>query len=137
MDRRAFVTLVAGICLREPLAVRAQQAGKVFRIGLLAPYPEPTPGGRIDLEEFRLGLRDLGWVEGKNLLIEIRWAGLNPQRQRELAAELKALPVVLILAFGTASIRAARDGAPVCPSSWSTPETRWARSSWPACPGQA
>ena len=115
MDRRTFVTLVAGTCLLEPLAVRAQQTGKVFRIGLLAPYTEPTPGGRIDLEEFRLGLRDLGWVEGKNLLIEIRWAGLNPQRQRELAAELKALPVVLILAFGTASIRAARDGAPGLP----------------------
>ncbi len=115
MDRRTFVTLVAGTCLLNPLAVRAQQAGKVFRIGLLAPYTEPTPGGRIDLEEFRLGLRDLGWVEGKNLLIEIRWAGLNPQRQRELAAELKALPVALILAFGTASIRAAVEGAPGLP----------------------
>jgi putative tryptophan/tyrosine transport system substrate-binding protein len=115
MDRRTFVTLVAGTCLLKPLAVRAQQPGKVFRIGLLAPYTEPTPGGRIDLEEFRLGLRDLGWVEGKNLLIEIRWAGLNPQRQRELAAELKALPVALILAFGTASIRAAGEGAPGLP----------------------
>jgi len=115
MDRRTFVTLVVGTCLLEPLAVRAQQTGKVFRIGLLAPYTEPTPGGRIDLEEFRLGLRDLGWVEGKNLLIEIRWAGLNPQRQRELAAELKAHPVALILAFGTASIRAAGEGAPGLP----------------------
>ena len=115
MDRRTFVTLVAGTCLLKPLAVRAQQPAKVFRIGLLAPYTEPTPGGRIDLEEFRLGLRDLGWVEGKNLLIEIRWAGLNPQRQRELAAELKALPVALILAFGTASIRAAGEGAPGLP----------------------
>ena len=54
---------------------------------------------------------DLGWVEGKNLVIETRWAGVNPQRQRELAAELKALPVALILALGTTAIRAARDGA--------------------------
>jgi len=115
MDRRTFVTLVAGTCVLKPLAVRAQQPGKVFRIGLLAPYTEPTPGGRIDLEALRLGLRDLGWVEGKNLLIEIRWAGLNPQRQRELAAELKALPVSLILAFGTAGIRAAGEGAPGLP----------------------
>ena len=82
MDRRTFLTLVAGTCLLEPLAVRAQQTGKVFRIGLLAPYTEPTPGGRIDTENLRLGLRDLGWIEGKNLLIEIRWAGVNPQRQR-------------------------------------------------------
>src|SRR5207237_8261110 len=52
---------------------------------------------------------------GKNRLIEIRWAGENPQRQRELAAELKAVPVALILALGTTTIRAARDGAPGLP----------------------
>jgi len=115
MDRRTFVTLVASTYLLEPLAVRAQQAGKVFRIGLLVPFTEPTPGGRIDLEDLRMGLRDLGWVEGKNLLIETRWAGVNPQHQRELAAELKVLPVALILAFGTTTIRAAHDGAPGLP----------------------
>ena len=118
MDRRTFVTLVAGACLLEPLALRAQQTGKVFRIGLLAPVTEPAPGARaerIDLEELRSALRDLGWIEGKNLSIEIRWAGLNPERQRELAAELKAIPVALILALGTITIRAARDGAPGLP----------------------
>jgi len=114
MDRRTFLTLVAGTCLLEPLAVRAQQTGKVFRIGLLAPYTEPTPG-RIDIEGLRTGLRDFGWVEGKNLLIEIRWAGANPQRQRELAAELEALRVAMILAYGTTAIGAARDGAPGLP----------------------
>jgi putative ABC transport system substrate-binding protein len=114
IDRRTFVTLVAGTCLLEPLLVRAQQTGKVFRIGLLAPFTEPTPS-RIDIEGLRMGLRDLGWVEGKNLVIEIRWAGENPQRQRELAAELKALQVALILAYGTTTIRAARDGAPGLP----------------------
>ena len=114
MDRRTFLTVVAGTCLLEPLAVRAQQRGKVFRIGLLAPYTEPTPD-RIDIEGLRTGLRDLGWVEGKNLLIEIRWAGANPQRQRELAAELEALRVAMILAYGTTAIGAARDGAPGLP----------------------
>jgi len=114
MDRRTFLTVVAGTCLLEPLAVRAQQRGKVFRIGLLAPYTEPTPG-RIDIEGLRTGLRDFGWVEGKNLLIEIRWAGANPQRQRELAAELEALRVTMILAYGTTAIGAARDGAPGLP----------------------
>jgi len=67
------------------------------------------------LESLRTGLRDLGWVEGKNLVIETRWPGVNPQRQRELAAELKALPVALILALGTTAIRAARQGAPGLP----------------------
>ena len=112
MDRRTFVTLVAGTCLLEPFAVRAQQAGKIFRIGLLVPAPEPTPTIRIELDALRSGLHDLGWVEGKNVIIETRWAGANPQRQRELAAELKALPVALILALGTTTIAATRDGAP-------------------------
>jgi putative ABC transport system substrate-binding protein len=115
MDRRAFVTLIAGTCLLEPIAVRAQQSGKVFRIGLLVPRTEPERADQIALESLRTGLRDLGWVEGKNLVIETRWAGVNPQRQRELAAELKALPVALILALGTTAIRAARDGAPGLP----------------------
>lgn len=115
MDRRTFVAFVAGTCLLEPLAIRAQQTGKVFRIGLLVPATGLIPGTRIGIEDLRMGLRDLGWVEGNNLLIETRWAGANPQRQRELAAELKALPVALILAPGTTAIGAARDGAPGLP----------------------
>jgi len=115
MNRRTFLTLAAGTCLLDTLVVCAQQAGMVIKIGLLAPFTVPTPGGRIDLESLRMGLRDLGWVEGKNLSIEIRWAGVDPQRQRELAAELKALPVALILALGTTTIGAARDGAPGLP----------------------
>jgi putative ABC transport system substrate-binding protein len=115
MDRRAFVTFIAGTCLLEPLAVSAQPSGQVSRIGLLVPRTEADRADQINLETLRTGLRDLGWVEGKNLVIETRWAGVNPQRQRELAAELKALPVVLILALGTTAIRAARDGAPGLP----------------------
>ena len=115
MDRRTFVTMVAGTCLLEPLEVRAQPTGKIVKIGLLAPYTGPTPGDRIDLAALRTGLRDLGWVEGKNLVVETRWAGISPQRQRELAAELKALPVALIIAPGTITIRAAREGAPGLP----------------------
>jgi putative ABC transport system substrate-binding protein len=66
-------------------------------------------------ETLRTALRDLGWVEGENLIIEIRHAGVNPQRQRELAAELNALPVALIVAWGTIPISAARDAAPGLP----------------------
>jgi ABC-type uncharacterized transport system substrate-binding protein len=115
MERRAFVTLIAGTWLLQPLAVRAQRSGEVFRIGLLFPRAEPERADQIALDSLRTGLRDLGWFEGKNLLIETRWAGVNPQRQRELAAELKALPVTLILALGTTAIRSAHDGAPGLP----------------------
>jgi len=114
IDRRAFVAIV-GACLFDPLAVRAQRAGRIFRIGLLVPETEPTTTVRIELEALRTGLRDLGWVEGKNLIIETRWAGADPQHQRELAAELKALPVALILALATTAIAAAHDGAPGLP----------------------
>jgi len=115
MDRRAFFTLIVGACLFEPPAVRGQQPSKVFRIGLLVPRSEPEHADQLALDALRMGLRDLGWVEGKNLVIEIRWAGVDPGRQRQLAAELKALPVALILALGTTAIRAARDGAPGLP----------------------
>jgi putative tryptophan/tyrosine transport system substrate-binding protein len=115
MDRRKFVTLVVGTCLLKPLAVRAQQTGNVFKIGLLVPATESIPAVQFDFETLRTALRELGWVEGKNLVIETRWAGVSPQRQRELAAELKALPVALIIAPGTITIRAARDGAPGLP----------------------
>lgn len=114
MDRRTFVSFVVGTCLLDPLAVRAQ-SGSVVRIGLLLPRTEPDNADLLALQSLRTGLRDLGWVEGKNLAIDIRWTGVNPQRQRELAAELKALPVALILALGTTAIRSAREGAPGVP----------------------
>jgi len=115
MDRRTFTTLFAGAWLVDPLAALAQQPGTVYRIGVLAPRSAPTAADQLELDELRSGLRDLGWVEGKNLKIEVRWAGEEPKRQRELAAELKALPVVLIVAVATTAIRAARDGAPGVP----------------------
>ena len=122
MDRRTLVILVAGACLLEPLALRAQQAGKVFRIGLLAPFTEPTPGPDRPGNTSH-GFARTGLGRRKNLAVEIRWAGVNPQRQRELAAELKALPVALMLAFGTAAIRVRADptiagGCPNTKEAW-------------------
>ena len=61
------------------------------------------------------GLRDLGWIEGKHFTLEKRYAGIDPDRQRQVAAELKAVPVALIVASGTITIRAAREGAPGIP----------------------
>ncbi|MFO1313693.1 MAG: ABC transporter substrate-binding protein [Burkholderiales bacterium] len=110
-DRRTFVGLVASACLLEPFAVRAQQTAKIVRIGLLMPETAPNAARVRELEELRAGLRDLGWIEGKTIVVEMRWAGTDPRRQRELAAELAAIPVALILATGTTAIASARDGA--------------------------
>ena len=68
-----------------------------------------------DYEELRRALRELGWLEGRDLIIERRLVGDSPRRGRELAAELQGLPVALILASGTTMIRSARDGAPATP----------------------
>lgn len=115
MNRRSFVTLVGATGLLVSLPARSQQPAKGFRIGVLVPYAAPTPRSTEGGEALRAGLRDLGWIEGRNLTIETRYAGENPQRQREAAAALKALPVTLIVALGTTPIRAARDGAPGLP----------------------
>ena len=113
MKRKTFMTgLTVGLfapCLP------AQTAGKVPRIGLLNPTDATEPVALLRLETLRTALRDLGWVDGKNLIIEARHAGVNPQRQSELAAELNALPVALIVAWGTTTISAARDAAPGLP----------------------
>jgi putative ABC transport system substrate-binding protein len=115
MDRRTFVALVTGIFALAPRALDAQQIAKVSTIGVLVAAAQPTPTIVANIAAMRAALRDLGWVEGTNLVVEIRWAGEDPQRQREIAADLKALPVALIVAPGTITIRAARDGAPDLP----------------------
>jgi putative tryptophan/tyrosine transport system substrate-binding protein len=114
IDRKTFIAgSAAGLLLASRL--QAQPAGKPARIGVLMPTAEALQIDPVRLDPLRGALRDLGWVDGKNLVIEIRHAGQSPQRHRELAAELRALPVALIIANGTTGIRAARDGAPGLP----------------------
>jgi putative ABC transport system substrate-binding protein len=85
MDRRAFLAGAAGL-LAAPLAAEAQPPGKVYRIAFLG---STSPSGYASqVEAFRTALRDLGYVEGQNLLIEFRWAQGNNQRLPQLAAEL-------------------------------------------------
>ena len=90
--------------------VRGQPAAQPARIGVLDYSARPQY-----YDELRGALRELGWTEGRNLVIERRLVGDSPTRGRELAAELQALPVALILASGTTMIRSARDGAPATP----------------------
>ena len=88
-----MAVLVGGLLLGARL--QAQATGPVARIGYLAPSPALSAVDRSRLETLRASLRQLGWVEGSNLLIETRHAGPDPQRQRALAAELKGLGVAL------------------------------------------
>src|SRR5437660_2446305 len=110
--RLAFsITLLLG-GLFSPLAVRAQQAAKVPRIGYLAGDRAASPHL---IEAFRQGLRDLGYVEGSNVLIEYRDAEGKFERLPALAAELVALKVDVIVAGGTPLILAAKQATRTLP----------------------
>jgi putative ABC transport system substrate-binding protein len=82
---------------------------------LLQPSDGPSPRFSDGTEVLLTRLRELGWREGANFRLETRWAGVTTARQRALARELMGLPVALIVATGTPTIRAARDGAPGVP----------------------
>src|SRR6516162_2759997 len=90
--------LYAGALLAVAVTVEAQQKDKVFRIGYLD--PGTVSGNAALLEKFRQELNKLGWVEGKNIAIEYRFAELKPERVAELAAELVRLKVDLIVTSG-------------------------------------
>src|SRR5437773_5375042 len=95
-------TLLFALCL----PAEAQQTGKVPRIGILD--PSTASGSTVLWEVFRQELRKLGWVEGKNLIIEYRFAEGKNDRLPELAADLVRLKVDLIVVTGTSSALAAK-----------------------------
>ena len=99
MDRRTFIGVVAGRLLAVPLAAEAQPAGRVYRIGFLGNSMAALEANLVG--PFREGLRDLGYVEGRNVLIEYRWAEGKYDRFPALIGELLALKVAVIVTAGT------------------------------------
>ena len=115
MERRTFLAMVSGSLLVAPLAAEAQQAGKVWRIGVLAGSPPTTPEAARPWEALMLRLRELGYVEGQNLVVERRWAEGRADRYHELAAELVALKPDVIIAAFTPSVSAAKRATSTIP----------------------
>jgi ABC-type uncharacterized transport system substrate-binding protein len=109
MDRRTFIGRVGRGLLAAPLAARAQQVGKVYRIGILEAIPAAQNAANLDA--LRNGLRELGYVEGRNLIIEYRSADGRAERFPDLASELVRLKVDLIVSRGTPAARAAKEAA--------------------------
>jgi putative ABC transport system substrate-binding protein len=99
MKRRAFITLLGGAAA-WPLAVRAQQADRVRRIGVLMGLAANDPEGQARIAAFLQGLQQLGWTDGRNVQIETRWGAGDADRLRRFAAELVALAPDVILASG-------------------------------------
>src|SRR5215475_10504531 len=113
MDRRTFLTITTLPLLATPFPAPAQQGGKVPRIGLLNATSRSTNPARI--EAFRQGLRELGYVEGKNIVIEDRWAEGKSDRLPSLASELVRLEVDVIVTGGPAATRPAQQATASIP----------------------
>jgi putative ABC transport system substrate-binding protein len=107
MRRREFITLI-GAAAAWPLPARAQQGAKVARIGYLVTASLESPEGRAMADAFRLGLRERGYVEGQNIVIEYRSADGRIERFPQLANELVSLSLDLIVAPNTPAARAAQ-----------------------------
>jgi putative tryptophan/tyrosine transport system substrate-binding protein len=101
MKRREFITLFGGVAGGWPLAARAQQDDRMRRLGILMAGAESDPKYQADVAVFREGLQELGWVDGQNIRIEVRWAGFNAETMRRYAKELIALQPDLILSNDT------------------------------------
>jgi putative tryptophan/tyrosine transport system substrate-binding protein len=111
LGRREFITLLGGAAA-WPLAARAQQGARVARIGHLDLGPAAARASRV--EALRAGLRDLGWVEGKNIAIEFRWAD-NVSQLPELAAELVRMNVDVIFAPSSTMVEPASKATKAIP----------------------
>src|SRR5262245_12110965 len=97
MRRREFITMLGSAAAAWPVAARAQQSERVRRLGVLLTLAPDDPAARARQTELVQGLQQLGWVEGRNVTIELRWGGGAADRYRDLAAELVALaPDVLV-----------------------------------------
>lgn len=111
MNKKTFSVIVCAFYLLLALQAEAQQAKKMVRIGYLSLAAKPSPRD----EAFVQGLRDLGWVDGQNIIIEYRWAANKAENLAALAEELVALKVDLIVAQATPAVQAAKNATKTIP----------------------
>ena len=103
--RKLLQSLIVSFVLATPLVAHAQQAEKVYRIGIAS---SGNPGYVAHLDAFRQGLRDLGWIEGQNVIIETRYAMGDNKRHPEVLAEVLRLKVDVIVTDTTPGAQAAK-----------------------------
>jgi ABC-type uncharacterized transport system substrate-binding protein len=113
VNRRDFISLLGGAAIAWPLAARAQQAGKIPRVGFMGNSTAALEANLVG--PFRDGLRELGYQEGRNIVIEYRWAEGNYERFPALVAELLAVPVDVIVTAGTPATLAVKKATSTMP----------------------
>src|SRR5262245_3456869 len=106
MRRRDFTVTLIGGAAAIPILAGAQQPERVRRFGVLMSTSTDDPVGLARIAAFRQGLQKLGWTEGQNVRIDIRWAGGNADLDRKFAAELVALTPDVILATASPTVAA-------------------------------
>src|SRR5262245_30570347 len=112
MSKRVFCFALAVVLLALSLPAEAQQATKIPRVGFVSVSGNPNSPGHL-VEAFRRGLRDFGYVEGKNIVIELRYAAVEPDR--DFVAELVQMKVDVLISSTASAIRAAKEATKTIP----------------------
>jgi putative ABC transport system substrate-binding protein len=115
MRRREFLAVLGGAAAFKPVAAHAQTTGAVKRIGVMIGLSSADPAGQAEMTAFREGLAALGWTDGRNLKVEYRWPGSEPERMRAAAKELAELKLDLIVTRTTPGTLAMRREATATP----------------------
>jgi putative ABC transport system substrate-binding protein len=115
MRRREFITLLGGAPAAWPLAARAQQSERMRMVGVLMSPREDDLEAQTRANTFKRGLRELGWTEGRNIHIDVRWAGGDAASARAYAAELVRLTPDVIIANSTLCLKAVRNETSTIP----------------------
>jgi len=115
MERREFITLLGGAAATLPMTARAQQPGKVRRIGMLIPFSENDPEVQARLAALKQRLQDLGWTDGRNVRIDYTFTGENTERIRIGVGELVAVAPDVIVAYANPVVAALRQATRVIP----------------------
>ena len=108
MRRREFITLVSGAAATWPLAARAQQGERMRRIGVLIPSATDDRIFQARLAAFLQELQQLGWADGRNIRIDIRWGAGDADLNRKHAVELVALVPDVVMAFTSVAVASLR-----------------------------
>ncbi len=108
MRRREFITLLSGVTTWRPIAAHAQQGERMRRASALMSYVESDTGAQKWAKAFDDSLQELGWNKGRNIQLDYRWAGPNPDRLRGDAQELVGLSPDVLLAGATPAVIALR-----------------------------
>src|SRR5262249_58165920 len=118
MRRRDFTALVAGAGISLPRTVWAQEPQRARRVSVLVGLAEKDPEAVDRIKAFRLAMRDLGWVEGRNIQIEYRFAGTNLESIKKHVAEVVGLAPDVIVAHSTPVLAVLRPATCTIPTSF-------------------